>query len=90
MHFSVPIVKWGRQEAVMAEQELLLKLRNTKETHSQWKQGQVTRAKYRDMVQMFRDGIRKAEPQLEQNLAKDGRITRRDFIHSSERRLYSL
>lgn len=51
--------------------ELLVKLKHKKEAYRTWKQGQVTREKYRDIVQASRDNGREANTQMELNLAKD-------------------
>ena len=45
----------------MASQELVVKLKWKKEMHKQWKQGQVSCEKYRDVAQSFRDGVGKAK-----------------------------
>ena len=47
--------------------------------HRQWKQGHVAWEDYRDVVQMYRDGIRKAKAQTEQSLARDAKNNRKGF-----------
>lgn len=39
--------------------------------HSQWKQGQVILAVYRDMIWMCKEGFRKAKVQMELDLTRD-------------------
>ena len=42
------------------------------EDHSkQWKQGWVAWEEYKDVVQLYRDGVRKAKWQMELNLVRD-------------------
>ena len=41
--------------------------------HRQWKQGQVPWEEYRDAAWLRRDGVRKANMQLELNLARDAK-----------------
>lgn len=48
-----------------------LKLRSRREMHSQWKQGQVILAVYRDMIWMCKEGFRKAKVQMELDLTRD-------------------
>jgi len=40
--------------------------------HRQWKQGQVSWEGYTDAARLCRDGVRKAEAQMELKLARDG------------------
>ena len=51
-------------------QDLLFKIKAKKETHRQWKQGQVPWEEYRDTAQLCMEGLRKAKAQMELNLAK--------------------
>jgi len=49
--------------------ELPTELRHKKEAYKEWKQGQVTQEKYRVAVCSCSDSTRKAEADLELNLA---------------------
>ncbi|GAB0183606.1 mitochondrial enolase superfamily member 1 [Grus japonensis] len=51
--------------------ELLDKLNHKKKAYRGWKQGQVAWEKFRDIVQVARDHIRKAKVLIELNLARD-------------------
>ncbi|KAK4821658.1 LOW QUALITY PROTEIN: hypothetical protein QYF61_026756 [Mycteria americana] len=55
---------------------MLVKLNSKRELHRQWKQGQE---EYRDDVQLCRDGVRKAEEQLELNLARGIKNNKKGF-----------
>lgn len=55
----------------------LVKLREKKGMHRQWKQGHVAWEEYRDAIRMCRDGIRKAKAWLELHLARDVKTNRR-------------
>ena len=60
-------------------QDRLVKLKGKKDMHRQWKQGQVSWEKYRDVAQLCRDGIRKAKAQLKLNLARDTKNNKKAF-----------
>ncbi|KAK4806906.1 hypothetical protein QYF61_012627 [Mycteria americana] len=70
--------KDGKRPAWMS-QDLLVKLKGKKETHRQWKQGQVSWEEYRDAARLCRDGVRKAKAQLELNLARDAKNNNKGF-----------
>lgn len=59
--------------------DLLLKLGSKKEVHRQWKWGQVTWGKYRDMVLICRGRVRKAKAKLKQDLARDTKNHKKGF-----------
>lgn len=50
-----------------------------KETHKQWKQGQISWAESRDAIWLCRDGIRKVKLQVELNLAGDSKNNKKGF-----------
>lgn len=50
---------------------LIRKLRSKKEMHRQWKQGEVTLEKYRNVVWTPRDEVRKAMAKLGNYLERD-------------------
>lgn len=56
--------KLSKAEQAQLGKDLLLKLRSKKEMHRQWKWGQVTWGKYRDMVLICRGRVRKAKAKL--------------------------
>jgi len=60
-------------------QDLLVKLKDKKEMHRQWKQGQISREEYRDTARLGRDGVRKTMAQPEQNLARDAKNNKKGF-----------
>jgi len=62
----------GKRPAWLSR-DLLVKLKGKKEMHRHWKQGQITWEEYRDIAQLYRDGVRKAKGQLELNLARDAK-----------------
>jgi len=64
--------KEGKRQAERS-QDLLVKLKDKKEMHRQWKQGQVSWEEYRDAAWLHRHGVRKAEAQLELNLTRDAK-----------------
>lgn len=53
--------------------ELRATLKGKKLMCRQWKQGQITSEEYRDEVQLFKDGVRKAKVKLKVDLAKDAK-----------------
>ena len=53
------------------KQDLLVKLREKKEIHRQWKQVCVSWKEYRDAAWMCRSGIEKAKAQMELNLVSN-------------------
>ncbi|KAK4822139.1 hypothetical protein QYF61_010262 [Mycteria americana] len=70
--------KEGKRPAWMNE-DLLVKLKDKKEMHRQWKQGQVSWEQYRDTAWLCRDGVRKAKAWLELNLARDAKNNKKGF-----------
>ncbi|KFZ53140.1 hypothetical protein N338_13083, partial [Podiceps cristatus] len=67
--------------------DLWLKLKEKKEIHKQWKQGQVSWDEYRDVVRLCRDGVRKAKARLELNLARDAKNNRKgSYRYLNQRR----
>ena len=56
-----------------------LKLREKRERYRKWKQGCVAWEEYRDVVHMCGNKIRKTKAQIELNVVRDVKITRRDF-----------
>lgn len=57
----------GRKLARMSK-DLLVKLREKREKYRQWKEACVAWEEYRDSVQTWRDGSRKAKVQMELNM----------------------
>ena len=55
------------------------KLRHKKEAYRGWKQGQVAREEYREIIQAARDQIRKAKSLIELNLARDIKGNKKNF-----------
>ncbi|KFQ14520.1 hypothetical protein N330_10734, partial [Leptosomus discolor] len=74
---SIPRCKISAKEG--KSQDLLVKLKDKKEMHRQWKQGQVSWKEHRDSAQLCRNGIRKAKVQLELNLARDAKNDKKGF-----------
>ncbi|KAK4823256.1 hypothetical protein QYF61_000223 [Mycteria americana] len=70
--------KEGKRPAWMS-QDLLVKLKGKKVMHRQWKQGQGSWEEYRDTAPLCKDVVRKAEAQLELNLARDAKNNNRGF-----------
>ena len=68
----------GRRQTWLTK-DLLVKLKCKKEMHGQWNQGQVSWEKYRDAAWMCRVGIRRAKAQLELNLARDVKNSKKGF-----------
>ncbi|GAB0181788.1 mitochondrial enolase superfamily member 1 [Grus japonensis] len=71
--------KRGQIPAWMSK-ELLEKLKGKKEVYSMWKKGLATWEEYRDVVRECRDATRKAKAQLELNLARDVKYTKKGFL----------
>jgi len=59
--------------------ELFLKLREKKRIYRLWKEGQATQNEYKEVVRMCRGEIRKAEAQLEFNLAAGVKRNKKPF-----------
>ncbi|PKU35912.1 hypothetical protein llap_13783 [Limosa lapponica baueri] len=59
--------------------ELLDKLKSKKEAYRGWKQGQVDWVEYRETVQAARNKIRQAKAQIELNLARDIKGSKKNF-----------
>jgi len=70
--------KQGKRPAWLS-QELLVRLKDKRELHRQWKQGQVSCELYRDTVQFCRNEVRRAKAQLELNLASDAKNNKKGF-----------
>ncbi|KFQ68276.1 hypothetical protein N335_06719, partial [Phaethon lepturus] len=76
----------GKRQAWLSR-DLLCKLKGKKEMHRQWKQGWGSWDKYRDAAWLSRDGVRKAEAQLELSLAREEKNTKKGFYrHVSQKR----
>ena len=59
--------------------ELLDELKHKKKGYRGWKQGQVAWEKYREIVQVARDQIKKAKALIELNLARDVKGNKKSF-----------
>ncbi|PKU28199.1 hypothetical protein llap_21498 [Limosa lapponica baueri] len=59
--------------------ELLDKFKSKKEAYRGWKQGRVDWVEYRETVRVTRNQIRKAEAQIELNLARDIKDNEKNF-----------
>ncbi|KAK4815257.1 hypothetical protein QYF61_023993 [Mycteria americana] len=70
--------KEGKRPAWLSR-DLLVKLKSKRELHRQWKQGQATGEECRDAARLCRDGVRKAKAQLELNLARDAKNSKKGF-----------
>ncbi|KAM9608247.1 uncharacterized protein ACIBXB_000772 [Morphnus guianensis] len=70
--------KNARRPAWMNKQ-LLDKPKHKKEAYRGWKQGQVAREEYREIVQAVRDQVRKAKALIELNLARDVEGNKKSF-----------
>jgi len=55
------------------------KLRHKKEAYRGWKQGQVAREEYREIIQAARDHVRKAKVLSELNLVRDIKGNKKSF-----------
>jgi len=67
--------------------ELLAKLKQKKEAYRGWKQGQVAREEYREIVRVAREQVRKAKAVRELNLARDVKGNKKAFYrYVSDRR----
>lgn len=60
--------------------EFLAKPRHKKETHREWKQGQIAREDT-DNVQAARDKVRKAKAQIKLHVAKDIKGNKKGFYN---------
>jgi len=58
---------------------LLVELKVKKEMHRQWKQVQVSWEEHRDAARLYKDGVRRAKVQLELNLARDAKNSKKGF-----------
>ncbi|KFZ45983.1 hypothetical protein N321_04792, partial [Antrostomus carolinensis] len=76
----------GGKKLAWLSKDLLVKLREKKEIYRQWKQGCVAWEEYRDVVQMCRDGIRKAKAQMELILARDVKNSKDFFRYIGQKR----
>ncbi|KAM9168311.1 very low-density lipoprotein receptor-like [Mergus octosetaceus] len=79
---SIPMCNKSSREGrkpVRLRNDLLVKLRQKKELHRQWKQGCVPWGEYRNAVWTCRDGIRKAKALTELNLARDAKNNNKGF-----------
>ncbi|KFV20372.1 hypothetical protein N340_07678, partial [Tauraco erythrolophus] len=70
--------KKARKTAWM-NKELLDQLECKREAFRGWKQGQVAREEYREIVQATRDQVRKAKALIELNLARDIKGNKKSF-----------
>ncbi|KAK4831209.1 hypothetical protein QYF61_016046 [Mycteria americana] len=57
----------------------MVKIKGKKEMQKQWKQGQVSWEEYRDAARLCRGRVRKAKAQLELNLARDAKNSKKGF-----------
>ncbi|XP_068520926.1 uncharacterized protein [Anas acuta] len=79
---SIPVCNKSSREGrkpVWLSNDLLVKLRQKKELHRQWKRGRVLWEEYRNAVWTCRDGIRKAKALTELNLARDAKNNKKGF-----------
>jgi len=79
---SIPLnKKVGRRDRKPAwlGKDLLGTLRVKKGAYKLWKQGRVTWEEYRDAVRTCRHRIRKAKVQVEQNLVRDMKNSKKTF-----------
>jgi len=70
----------------LLSQDPLIRLKAKKEMQRQWKQGQVSWEEYSNTAQLCRDGVRKANVQMELNLARDANKKRRTSTGMSARK----
>ncbi|KFZ63214.1 hypothetical protein N338_03891, partial [Podiceps cristatus] len=77
--------KKGKRLAWLSR-DLWLKLKEKKEIHKQWKQGQVSWDEYKDVVLLCRDGVRKAKAWLELNLARGAKNKKCFYRYLSQKR----
>ena len=80
--FSVPRCKKSFKEdkrPTWLSQDLLVKLKSKRELHRQWKQGWESWEEYRDAAQLCRDWVRRAKVQMDLNLARDEKNTKKSF-----------
>ncbi|GAB0192613.1 mitochondrial enolase superfamily member 1 [Grus japonensis] len=67
--------------------ELLGKVKQKKEAHRRWKQGQVAWEEYREIIRAARDQVRKAKALTEISLARDVKDNKKSFYrHVSDKR----
>ncbi|KFQ63342.1 hypothetical protein N334_13791, partial [Pelecanus crispus] len=79
---SVPKCKKSGKEGkrpTWLSRDVLVKLKNKRELHRQWKQGQVSWGEYRETTQLCREEVRQAKAQLELNLARDVKNNKKGF-----------
>lgn len=76
--------KSGKEDERLARlsQDLLVKLKSKMETHRQWKQEQVSQEEYRDLAQLCREMVRKAEAQLELTLVRNTKNYEKTFYRN--------
>lgn len=72
------IGKEGKRLAWMST-ELLVKLKDKKQMHSQWKQRQVSQEEYMGTGWLCRFGVRKAKVKLELNFMRDAKNNKKGF-----------
>ncbi|PKU32688.1 nedd4-binding protein 2-like 2 [Limosa lapponica baueri] len=70
--------KKGKRPAWLS-QDLLVKVKDKKEWHRQFRQEQVSWEEYRDAARLCRDDVRKAKVRLELNLARDAKDNKKGF-----------
>jgi len=68
---------------------MLVTLRKKRELHRQWKQELASWEEYREPARLCRDGVRKAKPQLELNLARDAKNNKKGFYRYVSQKKWS-
>lgn len=69
----------GGRKAVWLCKDLLVKMRDKKQTCRQWKQGGVAWEEHRGAVWMCREGIKKAKVHIELNLVRGVKNNKKGF-----------
>ena len=69
----------GGRELAWLGNGLLLRLRDKKDVHTQWKQGHVSPEEHKDAAWTCRDGIRKARSQTELHLSRGVKNNKKEF-----------
>ena len=64
---------------------LKARLKGKKKVHRQWKQGQVPWEEYKEAARLCMDEVRKANAQLELNLARDDRKNKKGFYRQKRK-----
>jgi len=78
--------KEGKRPAWLS-QDLLVTLKGKRDLHRQWKQGRVSWEECRDAAWLCGDGVRRAKVQLDLNLARDAKNSKKGFYrHVSQKR----